>query len=261
VPVHKLPHLRTLHRMGINISGQALREGISLFKAGKPRGRVAIFAGCTVNFFYPHIGHALVKILNSMRYDVVLPKGEVCCGAPLLGLGCKNDAAETAERNMQVFKKMSVEAVIGLCPTCIHFIREEYKQLIGDNIEKAVEVTRFFAEELPEIKKDKDKDSQRIAYHDPCHALYSLGLHAEPRTILKSLGINPIDSEKGCCGLAGTFRMLYPEMSRGFLEKKSDAYRDADVIVTSCPNCILQLKSGIKGRSVKHIVEVIMEAI
>ncbi len=260
LPVHKLRHFRTLHEMGINITGPALRDGMSLFKAAKPKGRVAVFTGCTVNFLYPNIGNSLIAILNGMNYDVVLPKGEVCCGAPLLGLGFKEDAAELAERNMKVFNKMSVEAVIGLCPTCVYFIRDEYRKLVGDNIEKAVDVTRFFAEELPEIKEDMGKTSLRVVYHDPCHAFYSLGVNAEPRKILKSMGVNTLDSEKGCCGFAGTFRVLYPDMSRGVLEKRIEAYKEADMIVTSCPNCVLQLRAGIKGRQIKHIVELIGEA-
>ena len=261
LPVHKLRYFRTLHEMGINISGPVLRDGMSLFKVAKARGRVALFAGCTVNFLYPHIGNSLIAILNSMNYDVVLPKGEVCCGAPLLGLGFEEDAAELAERNMKVFNKMSVEAVIGVCPTCVYFIRDEYKRLLGDGVDKAMEVTQFFTSVLPEIKKDMGRNSLRVAYHDPCHAIYSLGLHAEPRALLRLSGIDPIASEKGCCGFGGTFRVLYPDISKDLLNKRLEGYKEADLIVTSCPNCILQLRSSIKGRNIKHIVEVLAEAV
>lgn len=261
LPLQKLPYFRILHEMGVNITGPSLRDGTSLFKAAKPRGRVAVFAGCTVNFFYPGIGSALINILNSMKYDVVIPKGEVCCGAPLLGLGFEEDAAELAETNIKMFKKMSVEAVIGLCPTCVYFIRDEYRKLIGDGIMRAVDVAVFLSAEKPQVKKDMGRTLSRVAYHDPCHAVYSLGIQAEPRAILKSAGISPVDSEKGCCGLAGTFRVLYPDLSRGLLRKREEAYRDADTIITSCPNCILQLRSGIKGRNIKHIAEIMDEAV
>jgi len=261
LPVHRLRHFRMLHEMGINISAPALRDGMSLFKVAKPRGRVAVFAGCTVNFLYPNIGNSLITILNGMNYDVVLPKGEVCCGAPLLGLGYEQDAAELAERNIKVFNKMSVEAVIGVCPTCVYFMRDEYKRLLGVGVEKAMEVTQFFTGVLPEIKKDLGGNSLRVAYHDPCHAIYSLGLHNEPRALLRLMGVNPIDSEKGCCGFGGTFRILYPDISKGLLDKRMAGYEDADMIVTSCPNCILQLRSSIKGRNIKHIVELIAETV
>ncbi len=260
LPLQKLRHFRILHEMGINISGQSLRDGASLFKVARPRGRVAVFAGCTVNFLYPHIGNSLIRILTGMNYDVVLPKGEVCCGAPLLGLGFEEDAAELARRNVEVFKKLSVEAVIGLCPTCVYFIKDEYRRIVGDGIENALEATQFFSGALPEIKKNMGDTALHAAYHDPCHAFYSLRVHAEPRVLLKSMGVNPIDSEKGCCGFAGTFRLLYPDMSKTLLEKRVAGYKEADMIVTSCPNCILQLRSSIKGRQIKHIVELLDEA-
>ncbi|MBI3592486.1 MAG: (Fe-S)-binding protein, partial [Nitrospirae bacterium] len=145
LPVHRLQPFKVLKEMGIDSLDSTLRDGMSLFKVSRPKGRIAVFAGCTVNFLYPHIGRSLIHSLNTMNYDVILPKGEACCGAPLLGLGLKEDAAELAYRNMATFKKMNVEAVIGLCPTCVHFVRNEYKRLIGDAIENAVEASQFFS--------------------------------------------------------------------------------------------------------------------
>lgn len=261
LPLQSIRYFRIISEMGINISGPALRDGMSLFKTARPRGRVAVFAGCTANFLYPDIGSSLIRILNGMNYDVVLPKGEVCCGAPLLGLGLEEDAAELAHRNMAVFKKLSVEAVIGLCPTCVYFIRDEYKRLVGDGIDNALEAAQFFSGSPPEIKKDMGNVLSRTVYHDPCHSLYSLGVSAEPRAVLKSMGVVTMGSERGCCGFAGTFRVLYPDMSRGLLEKRLEAYKEADTIVTSCPNCILQLRGGTKGKQIKHIVELLDEAV
>src|SRR5208283_1674295 len=186
LPVHKLPYFRLLHEIGVNVAGPSFRDGTSLFKAAKARGRVAVFAGCAVNFLYPDIGSSLITTLTGMNYDVVILKGEVCCGAPLLGLGFEDDAVELAERNMKLFEKMSVEAIIGLCPTCVHFIRDEYRKLVGSGFATAMDAASFFSVEMPQIKKDMGKTLLRVAYHDPCHALYSLGMHAEPRVILKS---------------------------------------------------------------------------
>jgi glycolate oxidase iron-sulfur subunit len=75
------------------------------------------------------------------------------------------------------------------------------------------------------------------------------------------MGFHLMDSERGCCGFGGTFRLLYQELSEGILEKRIEEYKRADMIVTSCPNCILQLRSRIKDRPVKHIAEVINECI
>ena len=303
VPVHRFQPFRALRELGIESLEAPLRDGESLFKVARPKGRIAIFTGCSVNFLYQGIGRSLIRTLKKLNYEVVLPKGEVCCGAPLMGLGFEEDAAELAERNMKTFKRMNVEAVIGLCPTCINFIRNEYRRLIGDGIENAQEVSQFFIDKLPATSNSKDsnesqvtsnykdsngsqvtsnklktKDSKnsslvtrysslpsdsslKVIYHDPCHSVHGLKVKAEPRRILKSMGLDLIDAEGGCCGFGGAFRLLYQDLSQSILRKRIEEYRKADVIVTSCPNCMIQFRSRIKDRKIKHIVELIEEAV
>jgi glycolate oxidase iron-sulfur subunit len=128
-------------------------------------------------------------------------------------------------------------------------------------MENAVEVTQFFGSRLPELMSGKGQKRQalRVAYHDPCHSSYHLKVKHEPRQLLTALGFDPLATERGCCGFGGTFRLLYQGLSESMLEKRADVYGGADMIVTSCPNCILQLKSRIKDRKIQHIVEVIDE--
>lgn len=258
LPVFRIYPFNAIKRMGITLPVSALRDGRYIFRVSKPKGRVAIFAGCSVNFLYPDIGRSLIDSLNAMNYDVVLPKGEVCCGAPLMGIGFKEDAAEMAERNMNVFKKLNVEAVIGLCPTCIDFIKNEYRSLIGDGIDNAVEVSQFFGKLQPLAFSPQHS---KVIYHDPCHSIYRLNVTSEPRQILRSMGFHLMDSEVGCCGFGGTFRLLYQELSESILDKRVEDYKKADMIVTACPNCILQFKSKIKDKPVKHIAEIINESV
>jgi glycolate oxidase iron-sulfur subunit len=259
----------------IRLPDSALKDGPSIFKAEKPKGRIAVFAGCTVNLIYTHIGISLIESLNAMDYDVILPKGEVCCGAPLMGIGMQEDTAEVAYKNLALFKNFNVEAVIGLCPTCVHFIKNEYKKIIGEGIDNAVEVTQFFSSEAMklgnmEVVLNRILSSAppylrtsvpKVIYHDPCNSFYNLNVTAEPRQILKVLGYRLIDSEKGCCGFGGTFKLLYQKLSEGILEKRVEEYKKADMIVTSCPNCILQLKSKIKDKQIVHIIEVIWKSL
>jgi len=261
LPIYRLQPFTTLGKLGLKFPDLTLRDGISIFKVLNPKGRIALFAGCSVNFLYPNIGKSLIKTLNAMKYDVILPKGESCCGAPLMGLGLKDDAAELAEKNINIFEKLNVEAVIGLCPTCVHFIKNEYKKLIGEGMVNAMEISSFLKHTHENISP-KSSSGAKILYHDPCHSIYSLNTSSEPRQILKSLGAELLEpAEKGCCGFGGTFRLLYPELSEGILEKRLTGYRKSDLIVTSCPNCIIQLRSKIKDKPVKHIIEIIEEAI
>lgn len=258
-PVRNMEPFKTLRGMDIRFPNSNLREQMSIFKASRPRGRVAVFSGCTVNYLYPHIGMSLIKSLNALNYDVILPKGEVCCGAPLMGLGLEEDAVQLADKNFRIFQQLKVEAVISPCPTCINFIKNEYRKQTGKGIDNALEVSQFFGKLQPSVLSPQPS---KAIYHDPCHSIYSLGVNREPRDILGSIGFNLIEPKnRGCCGFGGTFRLLYRELSEGILEKRIEEYNEADMIVTSCPNCILQLKSGIKDRPIKHITEVISERI
>jgi glycolate oxidase iron-sulfur subunit len=263
-PISRVQPFKAIKKIGISFPDSSLRDSVSIFKAHKahrPKGRIAVFAGCSANFLYPNIGRSLIYSLNNINYDVVLPKGEVCCGAPLLGLGLEEDAAELAERNMETFKKLNVEAVVGLCPTCVHFIRTKYRMLVGDRIDNALEASQFLSSELGVRSSELINSKLRVVYHDPCHSVYNLNVSKEPRQILKSMGFNLIDSDRGCCGFGGTFRLLYQELSEALLNRRVEEYKKADMIVTSCPNCILQLKSKIKDKQVKHVIELIKESL
>lgn len=260
VPFHRLQPFRMLKELGVSAPETSLREEVSLYKAARPKARIAVFAGCTVNYLYPHIGRALIRSLNALHYDVVLPKGEVCCGAPLRALGLEEDAAELAERNLEVFKKLKVEAVVGPCPTCVHSIKDEYRSRWGEGIDTAMEAARFFGDKAALLKPLAGLQGP-VVYHEPCHSRYGLKAGAEPKRLLKALGVPLADAEGGCCGFGGTFRVLYQDLSKNLLEQRREAYRHGAAIITSCPNCVLQLRSGIKDKEVKHIIEVINEAV
>ena len=273
LPVHKLRHFRVLKEMGLNLPHSSLREGSSIFRVPNPKGRVAIFAGCTINFLYPTMGKALIRKLNTSGYDVILPKGEVCCGAPFLGLGLKEDAAEMMEKNIMTFQNLNVEAVISLCPTCGSFLTRESQRLIGGGISNMMDISQFIGQ-VVSMPRDKGQTAQSggkkdsgvtrtpgaVIYHDPCHSLYHLGVSKEPRQILTAMGFNLIEpKERGCCGFGGTFKLFYQGLSQGILQKRAEDYKEADMIVTSCPNCVLQFKSMIKDKPIKHIIEVLEE--
>jgi len=263
LPVYRMPPLNILRRLDVKMSDKPLNTGQTVSRVPGARGRIALFSGCTVNFLYPDMGRALISSLNAMRYDVILPKGEACCGAPLMSAGLADEAAQLARRNISFFKKLKVEAVISLCPTCVHVISHQYRRMVGEGI-SAVDVSRFFSDRLPDFPAEQlsiMNYQPKVICHDPCHSLYCLDVKKEPRKILKSLGMRLLDSEGGCCGFGGSFRLFYSKMSEAILADRVRDYKEADMIVTSCPNCVLHLKSGMKGKQVKHIIEIIAEAL
>ena len=256
---------KALKEMRADIPKTRLRSAATVYKVPNPKGRIAIFTGCTVDFLYPAMGLSLIHTLNSLDYEVVMPKGEVCCGAPLLGAGLREEAIMLAEKNLNAFKKLQAEAVISLCPTCTHFIRDEYIKLTGEGIDNAADISAFLCDEsLTATLVRPEEHPGNIIYHDPCHSINYLGLKDEPRRLLKALGFGLIEpADRGCCGLGGTVRLMHGNISRTLLERRIESFNAAgdaetpEMIVTSCPNCVLQLSSRIKDRPVKHIIEII----
>jgi len=236
-----------------------------VFTVSKKRGRVAIFTGCAVNFLYPQFGESLISVLHRLGYEVILPAGEVCCGAPLRALGLEEEALKLADKNFGIFGKLSVEAVLSLCPTCTLTLKKEYPKLIGKGIANATDISSFLVDKIESDKISHLASAMKKAlYHDPCHLKYGLGIEKEPREIIKKIGIDLIKNrEDRCCGFAGTFCFSHKELSQRLLHKCVQDYdeSDAEIIITSCPGCIIQLSREVKNRPVFHLIEVVEEAL
>ena len=230
-----------------------------VYKVPKKKGRVAIFTGCSINFLFPHLGESLINVLKKIGYEVVIPKGEVCCGAPLRSLGLEEEAVELAKKNLRAFNKLKVEAILSLCPTCVLTVKNEYKKIIGDSLEKAVDISVFLNDKLDVA----DPINKTSFYHDPCHLYYGLGVKKEPREIIKKAGVELVDSEDSeCCGFGGLFCFSNRDISNNLLMKQTKNFINskADTVITSCPGCMLQLSRTINDRPVLHIIELIEEA-
>jgi Fe-S oxidoreductase len=108
---------------------------------------------------------------------------------------------------------------------------------------------------------------KKIAYHAPCHLCRGLGVTEEPGKLIELAGYDYVKSkdEDVCCGFGGSYSVDFPEISSEILKKKLDNVEatEAELLVTDCPGCVLQLRGGMDKRDgkikVKHIAEVIAE--
>lgn len=240
-----------------------LRDDQQVYKPERKIGRIALFTGCSVNYLLPHLGISLINILLHLGYEVVLPKGEVCCGAPFRSLGLEDEAVELAKKNLMTFSKLNPEAILSLCPTCVLSIKVHYPKLIGKGLDNVMDVSSFLFDKLKSLQISPAESFKKVTYHDPCHLNYSLGIRKEPRELIKITGADLIESGgDGCCGFGGVFSLCYKELSMDILKKRSDAYNNssAEAVITSCPGCMLQLSSGM-NKPVFHIAELMEEAI
>ena len=106
----------------------------------------------------------------------------------------------------------------------------------------------------------------RVCYDDPCHLLHGQGVSEAPRRLLRQvpgLELVPHAAADACCGAAGTYNLLQPEMSRAILDRKLDALAaaDPDLVATGNPGCLLQLAAGLRRRGLRtravHPVELL----
>jgi glycolate oxidase iron-sulfur subunit len=178
------------------ITSLPFKNSTKVYKGNKTIGRVSIFAGCSINYFYPQLGESLLNILLSMGYEVVVLKGEVCCGAPLRAYGLENEMNVLAQKNIGLFSKMQVEAILSLCPTCTLTIRNQYPRSAGGTIEKIMDINEFFFRK--NITQGLSSLQRVVTYHDPCHLRYGLGIQEEPREILRTFKKNRGEKARQC---------------------------------------------------------------
>ncbi|MBI5740149.1 MAG: (Fe-S)-binding protein [Nitrospirae bacterium] len=264
--------LRLIQKTGIipylpEVTSEPFKNGFQVYRQKKKTGRAAIFAGCSVNYFYPGLGRALSRILYARGYEVVVFKGELCCGAPLRSAGLTVEAVSIAKRNVEHFSRVRAEAIISMCPTCTTVIRDQYPLLAGDTISNIMDINEFLVKH--DIVTGLEISPAVVTYHDPCHLNYGLGITDEPRRVLR--GIKGVEfaemrGARECCGFAGSFSLHFRGLSKDIGKRKMENIIDtgADTVVTSCPGCVMQLedleRASNTGIKIKHIVEVIDEA-
>ncbi len=239
---------------------------------GKPRGRVAYFYGCATDFLFAEVGEAVVRSLVSAGFEVHVPRGQMCCGVPILMSGDYAASVGNISRNVSLLTSNRYDAVVVDCATCGSTLRNEYPRVLdalGQNGDRALElsmkvrdVTQLLAE-APRGSR-RSNDHVTVTYHDPCHLLKGQKVKEEPRRFLQRLpGVDFVEMSQpdGCCGGGGTFQFDHPDISNRILERKvgSILATSADVVATGCPSCRITLRRGLKGSRIRvvHPVELI----
>lgn len=248
--------------------------------AGKliqPRLKVAIFAGCLVDFVYPEQGEALVRLLKEQQVQVDFPPDQSCCGLPAKGMGEMELAREVAIQNLKALDPADYDHILVLCASCGSHIKGTYPLLLeketglGIKVRQLAEKIIDFSSFMTEVLKVQPEEflgrKEKAAYHAPCHLCRGLKVTQPPRDLLKIAGYEyiPAKNEEVCCGMGGTFSVDFPELSAELLKNKLDnvAATGAELLVTDCPGCVLQLKGGMDKRGgkirVKHLAEAVAE--
>ncbi|MGI8315447.1 (Fe-S)-binding protein [Halobacillus mangrovi] len=241
--------------------------------------KVAFFSGCLMDTMFLSTNNATAKLLQYAGCEIVVPENQGCCGALHGHSGEKDQAKELAKRNIKAFEKAEVDYIITNAGGCGAFL-VDYKHLLKDEEEwkeraenlslKIKDISKILVE-LDFHKKPLKLDQQIITYQDSCHLKNGQKTFIEPRQLLEAIqGSSYVEMKDAsrCCGSAGIYNLVQPEMSMQILDYKMEKTKEAKAktVVTANPGCLLQMKLGIEREGLSeeveavHIVDLLLKA-
>jgi glycolate oxidase iron-sulfur subunit len=262
VPFHLMtPHLNT----------DRSRSGI----------KVALYVGCLIDKIFPDIARDVVHILNHHGVGIFMPEGQGCCGIPAISSGDTQTFNRLLRHNLEIFDAEKFDFLVTSCATCTSTIKGIWPMMADKDsgyvksrvhiiAQKTMDINQFLVSKvgLKNVKFDDRIHPVTATYHDPCHLKKTLGVFAEPRSLIKAnpgYRLKEMPESDRCCGLGGNFNLQYYELSTniGQLKLENITASGCQVVATGCPACMLQFfdmlsKSGNNIR-VKHPVEIYAE--
>ncbi len=228
---------------------------------------VGLFTGCIMEALFGRVNRATLRLLLANGFDVEIPAAQGCCGALLVHAGQPDHARALAAANVRAFA--AVDVVVNNSAGCGCAMRE-YGHLLGSDAgaqfaAKCRDVSEFLAERG--LAATPAPRAVRAVYDDPCHLCHGQGVRRQPRQLLGEVpGLQLVAHEapEDCCGSAGIYNLLQPELAAQIGRRKVERLLAArpDVIVTGNPGCMLQIDGHLRaaGHSVpvRHPVEILL---
>lgn len=243
-----------------------------------PVETVSLFTGCVGEGLFARVNRATGRVLRANGFEVEITKEQVCCGALHAHAGDLEGARELARRNVRAFdSEASIITNAGGCGAML----VTYGHLLADDPEFAEAAAKFSArvrdvsQQLQSVKSPAPGDTlasssgRRITYDTSCHLLYGQKAGEASQQMLRSAvgeDFVPLEGTERCCGAAGVYNLLQPEMSGRVLQEKLDHVREtqATMLATGNPGCQMHIGAGAQlagmNLQVCHPIELVDEA-
>lgn len=246
------------------------RLGATVIPAvGERKRRVGMFHGCIMDVLFQDTNINTVRLLAEAGCEVVIAPDQVCCGALHAHSGEREAAKSLARKNIAAFQEAEVDLIISNAGGCGALL-QEYDHLLHDDPEWQ-EQAKWFAARVKDVSEVLamsaepqawDPLPQRVTYQSSCHLRNGMKVTKEPVNLLQSIpGATYVPLKEGdrCCGSAGIYNLVQPEMAGSLLDEKMGhvAATQADILVTSNPGCLLQMKAGIKRAGLEDRMEAV----
>ncbi len=238
---------------------------------GPRRARVALMTGCAQQVLSPQINEATVRLLTRHGVEVVVAEGAGCCGAMTHHMGREAAALASAKANVAAWSREAeaggLDAVIINASGCGTTVKDYGFMLRtepewADKAENISALTRDLCEFMAELGLGAvvRETGQRVAYHAACSLQHGQKITAQPEALLGAAGFSVSDVPEGhlCCGSAGTYNLLQPELANALRERKlaNIAKTGPQIIATGNIGCQVQLAGG-TDTPVVHTVELL----
>jgi glycolate oxidase iron-sulfur subunit len=218
---------------------------------GPKRARVALFTGCVGDAIFRPTNWATARVLQENGCEVVVPRGQACCGAIHFHAGSSDPARQFADANLRAFPLDDVDAVIVNVAGCGAMLKD-YGHHWHDAAQSAREQ---FANKVKDVSEFLDslglippqgEIPLTATYHDACHLGHAQKIREAPRRLLAKipgLKLKELPETELCCGAAGTYNLTEPEMSGRLSERKMQniVSTGARVVITANAGCLLQI--------------------
>jgi glycolate oxidase iron-sulfur subunit len=243
---------------------------------GTTRGTVALFTGCIMRAAFSATNAATARVLARNGIAVQVPATQTCCGALHAHAGERGDARVLAKRNIELFERLAVDAIIVNAAGCGANLKE-YGWLLKDDRDWAARGERFASrvkdasEYLAAVGLAEPPGPLRAtaAYDDPCHLIHGQKISAQPRALLAAipgLVLVPLAEADWCCGSAGTYNVTQPELAARLGHRKAQhiVRSGAELVVTANPGCQMQIEAALRREGsqvpVVHLMDLLDRA-
>lgn len=236
---------------------------------GERRMRVALLTGCAQTVLNTDINDATIRLLRRLGCEVVVAKGAGCCGALTHHMGKEALAQAAAGANIRAWmaekRAGGLDAIVINTSGCGTTVKDYGHMFRGGTLAEDAAVVAGMAKDISELLvtiglPEGVAKGVRVAYHAACSLQHGQQVKSAPKDLLRRVGfqvVEPADSHL-CCGSAGTYNLLQPEISSELKRRKVETLEATapDVIAAGNIGCMLQIGSG-TGVPVVHMVELL----
>jgi len=247
--------------------------------AAKPsKYRVAMLTGCAQDLIFSKVNADTVEVLARNGCEVITPAQQHCCGSLHAHNGDLDLARILARRQIDLFPPENFDAIITNAAGCGTHLKN-YGNLLADDVHYAGKAL-LWDSKLKDIHewlvqigivppRDCNRLVQKVTYHEACHLCHGQKITRQPRAILgciPGLKLEELAESTWCCGSAGIYNIIQPEMAGQLLDRKMKniSRTDCMIVATANPGCILQIVNGAKSHSmpirVVHPITLLAEA-